>query len=245
MLGLAMFGGKQKQSENEKRAAVHPALFKACEKNLRAEIFVAGRAESFVTTFVGIDLSSGEFHTDILLPRHGERLLTISGEPALFSLHLNGVNHRFTAEYSGNGAWDGFSSLRFLLPQNVESFQRRGFFRVSPLMSRPVAIKAILGDINMEAEASDISLGGARFIARYALENGSVIGVKISLPSGEMVEARFTVIECREKTAPRRGAAKGKIYELRGEFQNLKQEAAAAINRYILRRERETLRIYN
>ncbi|MBI5814428.1 MAG: PilZ domain-containing protein [Nitrospinae bacterium] len=219
----------------------------ACKRATSTEVFIDGRREGFKTAFVGVDTEQAVFHTDQLLPMSGERIISASAKPVHFSFQLNGINHRFAAKYAGSGVWGGFPSIKFHMPASVKSYQRRLFFRVTPMNSQPVRINLNHGDMGISAEALDISMGGTRFTISCEVENGSTPGISLILPiSTSQIRAQLAVIECVEKEKGLGSASRRRpAYVARGEFWGLSNEDEAAISRYILRREREMLRIFS
>ena len=77
----------------------------------------------------------------------------------------------------------------------MEDIKRRG----GPRLDLRLRVRFLDDERKPEAEATDISPGGARLETRVPLEQGSTVKLSLDAGDGEPVEAEATVVWCRER----------------------------------------------
>ena len=92
------------------------------------------------------------------------------------------------------------------------SDERRG----GPRLDLRLRVKFLSEDGMPEAEATDISPGGARLESRVAIEPGSIVSMALDAGDGETVVASGEVCWCR----PRKGVSLRKLYDVGIRFES-------------------------
>lgn len=156
----------------------------------------------------------------------------------VFGTSLDGVRIQFATQRAAATTFEALPALRVRLPDSVLRLQRRDHFRIAPPLARPLALEVPdASGARVKLRVLDISCGGAAVALAppgVALQTGEVLrGCIVELPEGARIvfDAEVRSVEP--------GMAPGGTSRCGLRFMNLPGTALAAIQRYILRLDRE------
>lgn len=156
----------------------------------------------------------------------------------VFGTVLDGVRIQFATQRAAATTFEALPALRVRLPDSVLRLQRRDHFRIAPPLARPLALDAPdASGARVKLRVLDISCGGAAVALAppgVALQTGELLrGCAIELPEG------MRIVFDAEVRSVEPGRAPGGASRCGLRFLNLPGTALAALQRYILRLDRE------
>lgn len=156
----------------------------------------------------------------------------------VFSASLDGVRIQFATQRAAPTTFEALAALRVRVPDMVLRLQRRDHFRIAPPLARPLELDAPdPAGGRVKLRVLDISCGGlAVAIAPpgVALQTGELLrGCCVELPEGARIVFDAEVRSVEPGRAPG-GASRCGL-----RFVNLPGRALTALQRYILRLDRE------
>jgi c-di-GMP-binding flagellar brake protein YcgR len=195
------------------------------------------RGAALLTALLSVDPEHEQIIVDAAPDAEQQRRLLASRD-LRFVAFVHGVKVQFGAERVDAALYDGRQALRLRLPQRLIRMQRRDYFRVRPLATRPATctVRDEHGAVVAVWRVIDVGGGGLAFacereISPYAL-GAEVRDCTIDLP-GE--GAIVTGLRVRSAEPLRRGGG----LRIGCEFVFMAPQARQAVQRYINRVEAE------
>lgn len=194
------------------------------------------RKHSFRTALLEIDPKHRYVLLDALMPDEGFKRLD-KGMNILVSGRSRGVYTGFSSQVLAKG----MDSFQLNFPEVVYQLQRREHFRVRPDGTVQVALRRTNGSFAKGAML-DISTGGVGVMFNRSVVPTWVLGeelseVRFDLPDHGVILSRGTV-----RTVMRSRSQSGsKVERIGVEFVDIGGAEMANIQRYVLRRDRESL----
>lgn len=204
-----------------------------------------GGDDFFLTTIVAID--DDEDYLLLECARQDEQAQRVLRKQRLLcSTSLDKIKIQFVCEMIEEVSYDGHAAFKTPLPQELVRLQRRNYYRMAVPMTAPVKVALAAAEGSAEGKAPakvelnllDISCGGIAVVAPpevFSPELGTQYSCTIHLPG---VPALSTRVQARNGSMLR--LANSKLTQRSGfQFIKLPESMLAAIQRYIMRTERE------
>ena len=221
-------------------------ISRACQLHQNINLTIDGKLDRFRTFFVSMDEDGRAFFVDSLTPRDGADILIPGKTVTRVTFDMYGVGRRFRAVYEGTEKVGKFDSLKFLLPERVDEIQRHQYFRVRPRLNDPVEVGFKHSDNLFNSEVIDISAGGISFSSDERVNPGSTVDSVITLPSNyKPLRTRLSTrsTELLDASVYSKKDSKAGRYRIRAQFKSLDLGDTQALDRYIMERQRDTIKI--
>jgi c-di-GMP-binding flagellar brake protein YcgR len=222
------------------RLEILSLLYAVAERRAAVTIHFPGGAGFIVSSLLHVNPQFEELVFDVGAdPDANSRLLGSSRMTLV--MWLDGVKLQFPAQSAEPTSYQGLPALRIRVPAEMLRLQRREYFRARIPLASPLHARLPLPEGEAKARVLDISVGGVAIVMpEHAplLPIGTLLRpCRMELPDyGELVAG----LEIRNDMATAERAAKAHRYGCR--FMNLPRQAIAAIQRFIMKLERERAR---
>lgn len=228
--------------EISSRSQIVALLHSIQARNPLVTLAIPERAESFVTSVLDLD----EEQNTLVVDGSPNRILNealVEAERISFETTLDKVRILFSSTCISSCLYDGRPALLLKIPDRLVRLQRREFYRVPTPLVDPVRcvipLTEELGHGAVTLPILDISCGGIAVIEEKQVLDETIgrqyDDCRIELPGVATVVTGLQVRDCEELVL-----ANGKRRRRVGlKFVNLSNSMLAAVQRYIMKLERE------
>lgn len=244
MLNLSLFKKSSKTKKQSGAGLSNPMtpaniISVACQKNLSVNVSSLESLDIYKSKFLGTDNATGSFHIASVKPIGDGFLLTPDKTSVRFNFELHNVHRRFKSRYSGIWAADGIKTLQFFTPEQIETIQRREYYRVSPGAGHPVMVQFRYERMET-SETIDISGGGVSFLSASMIKSGVKFGIRLDIPNEKSINTKVETRGCSPLGASVASRSALLAYKVRTKFSHLTLADSRAVGHYIAKRQRET-----
>ncbi len=206
-----------------------------------------GSGPALLTTVLAIDESNERLILDASPDPAIERLAL--AQPSLqFATRIDRVDVRFLAGPLSRISWDNLPAYAAPMPGTVRYLQRREFFRINTPLGHQVLCQIVAPATenhpahDLRARVNDISAGGLSLIVPPGEEATLVAGTRFAACRLMLPDTAPVLLGLRVRRLFRIGHRSGLARSCAGcEFVNLSAAAQTAIQRYMMRLERERI----
>jgi c-di-GMP-binding flagellar brake protein YcgR len=198
-----------------------------------------GDREFVVTVVLSVDAERGVVILDAGAKDDANQRLLRSRDLSMVSTQ-DGIKVQFASDGAQATTFEGRPALRIAFPRSLLKLQRREYYRMPTPVLHPIKCEVpAASGTRVELAVADISLGGACLVGEVsgvALEVGTLIeGCRIQLPDAAVLAADMVVrnsylVTLKNGQKSRRTGC---------EFLRLGAQQEAALQRYIIRLERD------
>ena len=248
-------GGKHSA---DKDSGVAPSIVRlitsACDATEPLSVSIKDSQHSYRSMFLGMDSGDG-FFIDALGTKAGDNRFVPGESIVTIIFQIHNVLYQFESLFTSMDTYQKYPALRLKLPTEIKEEQRREFFRVEPTVNDPVVISdmqkideppdAIVSPELETAHAINISLGGLAFRSSRPMDSETEVRMDLRFPmEDDLLEIDFKVIRSdQQSTTNAFKYAKAKPYIICGRFINSDTAKLKMIQKYILERQRQLLKL--
>ncbi|VAX22553.1 hypothetical protein MNBD_NITROSPINAE02-711 [hydrothermal vent metagenome] len=218
---------------------------RACKLRQPMAITIDGRLTKFRSVFLKIDDNGETFYMGRLDPPVDEGFLAPNRTVTRISFDIYGIGRHFRAVFLGKNRVGNREILKFTVPEEIDTIQRREYFRVRPRLSDPVNVLFQHRESKQVTGAVDISAGGVCFNSPDRITPDVTLPSVIKLPSDyEPFRVKLNTRGVDKLQNPI--YKKGKLikpYRIRAQFKKLVIADLNALDKYIMDRQRDIIKI--
>jgi hypothetical protein len=221
---------------------------KVCDDNIRTNVILRGRDDSYGAMFVGLKERADEpphIFVDTFVPRISQSLLEPGKTRMILHFTQNNIPTKAECVFDGPATWEGYDALRLVAPTSLDTQQRREYYRVEPRYSDPVYVK-IKQPFLEDADVVNISQGGVYLRTKHRADIGDALELHVAAPTAPecWLGMKATVVAAGDLHNAGRDP-NGVRHYMRIMFADPDPELTRAINRYIIGRQREELKMFS
>ncbi len=217
----------------------------ACKLRQPMAITVDGRLTRFSSVFLKMDDSGETFYMGRFNPQIDDGFMSPNRTVTRISFDIYGIGRHFRAVFIGKERIGSRDILKFTVPEEIDVIQRREYFRVRPRLSDPVNVLFQHRESKRVTGAVDISAGGVCFNSVDRITPNVTLPSVIKLPiDHEHFRVKLSTRGVDKLQNPIH--EKGKIvkpYRIRAQFKNLIIADINALDKYIMDRQRDIIKI--
>lgn len=206
-----------------------------------------GSGPSLLTSVLAVDVDRDRLILDACRDANVERLALAQPQLA-FSSRIDRVDVRFDGGPLQRTDWERLPAYAMSIPATVRHMQRREFFRIDVPVAHPIVCQlAVPADAQnpsreIRARVNDVSAGGLSLIVPPGLENTLQPGMRFATCRLALPDSAPVLLSLRIRRLFRAGSRGGSARSCAGcEFVDLSPSAETAIQRYMMKLERERI----
>jgi len=244
MFGLSLFKGsagknmKQVGGGLPNPTAPYNMIPAVCEKNVVVNISMLGALDIYESKFLGWDEETYAFYVAPIKTPMADFALAQGKTSVRFNFTFNNVRHRFRALYAGIWKFNELDTLKFFVPEQIETVQRREYYRVSPKMDQPVKVKFHYERLEA-SEAIDISAGGVSFSFSKRIMPGVKLGLSLNIPNERLIKTDVETCGYGVFNDDMEKHSALPAYKVRTKFSHLNLGDSELIGHYVAKRQRD------
>ncbi len=244
MFGLSLFKGsagkniKQTGEGPPDSTAPHSMIPAVCKKKVAVNISVLGTLDSYESQFLGWDEKTYAFYVAPIQTSTADFALTQGQTSVRFNFTFHNIRRRFRALYAGIWQFNGLDTLRFSVPEQIETVQRREYYRVSPKVNQPVKVQFRYEQMET-SEAIDISAGGVSFSFSKRIIPGVKLGLSLDIPNERLIKTDVETCGYGVFNGDMEKGSALPSYKVRTKFSHLNLGDSELIGHYVAKRQRD------
>jgi len=150
----------------------------------------------FSTTLLEVSAENNCFELDELSPTSGHKQLLKIKQLRVYARLQGGVDARFNCKLKRLRKSDGYLSYVLHIPEKVDYYELRAYFRVPLSASTIIPVTLSIADYQLEVRLTDLSQGGIGLLNSdlpLEVEVGEIIPCSIALAPKEPLECEIEI----------------------------------------------------